>query len=307
MPTYRDLLQAVKAEITEIDAQSAHALLAGDAAPVLVDVRELDEWEQGHLPAATHVVRGFLESRIEQVAPDRSQPVIVYCAGGARSAFAAQTLQELGYTDVRSLAGGFTDWKRNGFDVKLPISLTPQQRSRYSRHTLIPEVGEAGQIRLLDSRVLLIGAGGLGSPSSLYLAAAGVGTIGIIDDDTVDASNLQRQILHSTTTLGEPKVESAKRTLQALNPDVNVVTYAERLSSENVERILADGWDVIVDGADNFPTRYLVNDASVWHNIPVVHGSIFRFEGQVTVFKPQDGPCYRCLFPSPPPPWQNST
>ena len=302
MPSYRDLLQAVKAEITEIDAQSAHAQLAGDAAPVLVDVRELDEWEQGHLPGATHVVRGFLESRIEQVAPDRSQPVIVYCAGGARSAFAAQTLQELGYTAVRSLAGGFTDWKRNGFAVKLPVSLTPQQRSRYSRHTLIPEVGEAGQIKLLDSRVLLIGAGGLGSPSSLYLAAAGVGTIGIIDDDTVDASNLQRQILHSTTTLGEPKVESAKRTLQALNPDVNVITYPERLSSENVERILADGWDVIVDGADNFPTRYLVNDASVWHNIPVVHGSIFRFEGQVTVFKPQDGPCYRCLFPSPPPP-----
>ena len=302
MPSYRELLQAVKAEITEIDAASANALLAGPTPPALIDVRELDEWEQGHLPGATHVVRGFLESRIEQVVPDHATPVIVYCAGGARSAFGAKALLDLGYTDVLSLAGGFTDWKRNGFDVKLPISLSAQQRSRYSRHILIPEVGEAGQIKLLDSRVLLVGAGGLGSPSSLYLAAAGVGTLGIIDGDTVDESNLQRQILHSTTSLGEPKVESARRTLQALNPDVNVVTYAERLTSENVERILADGWDVIVDGADNFPTRYLVNDASVWHNIPVVHGSIFRFEGQVTVFKPVDGPCYRCLYPMPPPP-----
>ena len=302
MPSYRELLQAVKAEITEIDAQRLQALLGGDSAPLLVDVREPDEWEQGHLPGAVYTGRGFLESRIEQAAPDRDGAVVVYCAGGARSAFAAKSLQALGYTNVLSLAGGFTDWKRNGFDVKLPISLTPQQRSRYSRHILIPEVGEAGQIKLLDSRVLLVGAGGLGSPSSLYLAAAGVGTLGIIDGDTVDESNLQRQILHSTTTLGEPKVESAKRTLKALNPDVNVITYAERLTSENVERILADGWDVIVDGADNFPTRYLVNDASVWHKIPVVHGSIFRFEGQVTVFKPLDGPCYRCLYPSPPPP-----
>ena len=302
MPSYRDLLQAVKAEITEIDATSAKAALDGPNAPALVDVRELDEWEQGHLPGATHVVRGFLESRIENVVPNRTTPVIVYCAGGARSAFAAKVLQDMGYESVTSLAGGFTDWKRNGFDVKLPVSLTPQQRSRYSRHTLIPEVGEAGQIKLLDSRVLMIGAGGLGSPSALYLAAAGVGTLGIIDGDTVDESNLQRQILHSTTTLGEHKVDSAKRTIQALNPDVNVVTYPERLTSENVDRILAEGWDVIVDGADNFPTRYLVNDASVWHDIPVVHGSIFRFEGQVTVFKPKAGPCYRCLFPSPPPP-----
>jgi molybdopterin/thiamine biosynthesis adenylyltransferase len=203
---------------------------------------------------------------------------------------------------VASLAGGFTDWKRNGFPVQLSAGLDPQRRTRYSRHLLIPEVGEQGQLKLLDSRVLLIGAGGLGSPASLYLAAAGVGRIGIVDADVVDESNLQRQIVHSTERLGEPKVQSAKQTVEALNPDVQVVAYEERLTSENVERILADGWDVIVDGADNFPTRYLVNDASVWHGIPVVHGSIYRFEGQVTVFKPHEGPCYRCLFPTPPPP-----
>ena len=200
------------------------------------------------------------------------------------------------------MIGGFTDWKRNGYAFTTPRVLTPAQRARYSRHILIPEVGEEGQQKLLDARVLLIGAGGLGSPSSLYLAAAGVGTLGIVDADVVDDSNLQRQIVHSTNTLGEPKVLSAKRALEALNPDVNVITYEERLTSENVERILADGWDVIVDGADNFPTRYLVNDASVWHDIPVVHGSIYRFEGQVTVFHPHVGPCYRCLYPAPPPP-----
>jgi sulfur-carrier protein adenylyltransferase/sulfurtransferase len=200
------------------------------------------------------------------------------------------------------MAGGYTDWKRNGFPTQLPRSLSPEQRSRYSRHLLIPEVGEAGQQKLLDAKVLLIGAGGLGSPASLYLAAAGIGRLGIVDADVVDASNLQRQIVHSTDTLGTPKVESAKRTIEALNPDVEVVTYEERLTSDNIDRILADGWDVIVDGADNFPTRYLVNDASVWHGIPVVHGSIYRFDGQVTVFKPHEGPCYRCLFPTPPPP-----
>jgi sulfur-carrier protein adenylyltransferase/sulfurtransferase len=216
--------------------------------------------------------------------------------------FAAKTLSELGYEDVASLAGGFTDWKRNGFPVQLSAGLDPQRRARYSRHLLIPEVGEPGQLKLLDSKVLLIGAGGLGSPASLYLAAAGVGRIGIVDADVVDESNLQRQIVHSTERLGEAKVHSAKRTIEALNPDVQVVAYEERLTSENVERILADGWDVIVDGADNFPTRYLVNDASVWHDIPVVHGSIYRFEGQVTVFKPHEWPCYRCLFPTPPPP-----
>jgi len=228
--------------------------------------------------------------------------VLLYCAGGNRSAFAAKTLGDLGYENVTSLAGGYTDWKRSGLPTELPRSLDPAKRQRYSRHLLIPEVGEEGQLKLLDSRILLVGAGGLGSPASLYLAAAGVGRLGIVDDDRVDESNLQRQIAHSTERLGEWKADSAKRTIEALNPDVEVVTYKERLTSENVDRILADGWDVIVDGADNFPTRYLVNDASVWHDIPVVHGSIYRFEGQVTVFKPHDGPCYRCLFPTPPPP-----
>ncbi|MHB8470265.1 MAG: molybdopterin-synthase adenylyltransferase MoeB [Gaiellaceae bacterium] len=303
MPTYRELLARVKAEIDELDAAGVRELLDGAAEPpLLVDVREQDEWDEGHLPGAVHVPRGNLESRIEREAPDRSRPVILYCAGGSRSAFAAKTLQELGYEHVTSLAGGYTDWKRNGFPTELPQTLDAAKRQRYSRHLLIPEVGVEGQLKLLQSRVLLIGAGGLGSPASLYLAAAGVGRLGIVDDDRVDASNLQRQIAHSTETLGEWKAESAKRTIEALNPDVDVVTYRERLTSENVDRILGDGWDVIVDGADNFPTRYLVNDASVWHDIPVVHGSIYRFEGQVSVFKPHEGPCYRCLFPQPPPP-----
>ena len=299
MPGYRDLLQQVKSEIDEVDAPRAQDLL-GSA--IFVDVREQDEWDEGHIPGAVHIPRGYLESRIENAAPDHSRHVVVYCAGGSRSAFAAKTLEELGYESVASLAGGYTDWKRSGLPTQLPQSLGPEQRARYSRHLLIPEVGIEGQTKLLQSRVLLIGAGGLGSPASLYLAAAGVGTLGIVDDDRVDASNLQRQIAHSTESLGEWKVDSAKRTLEALNPDVNVVGYKERLTSENVERILADGWDVILDGADNFPTRYLVNDASVWHDIAVVHGSIYRFEGQVTVFKPHEGPCYRCLFPEPPPP-----
>ena len=249
-----------------------------------------------------HVPRGNLESRIEALVPDKSREIVAYCAVGARSAFAAKALGELGYDNASSLAGGFVEWKRNGNAFVTPKTLTSEQRARYSRHLLIPEVGDEGQQKLLNARVLLIGAGGLGSPSSLYLAAAGVGTLGIIDADVVDDSNLQRQIVHSTNTLGEAKVLSAKRTIEALNPDVTVVPYEERLTSENVERILADGWDVIVDGADNFPTRYLVNDASVWHDIPVVHGSIYRFEGQVTVFHPHEGPCYRCLYPAPPPP-----
>jgi molybdopterin/thiamine biosynthesis adenylyltransferase/rhodanese-related sulfurtransferase len=301
MPTYRELLQQTRSEISEIDATQARDRIASGE-PVVVDVREQDEWDEGHIAGAVHVPRGHLESRIERLAPDPSRPLIVYCSAGNRSAFAAKTLADLGYEDVVSLAGGFTDWKRNGFPVQLQTGLVAPHRARYSRHLLIPEVGEEGQLRLLDSKVLLIGAGGLGSPASLYLAAAGVGRIGIVDADVVDESNLQRQIVHSTESLGEPKVESAKRAIEALNPDVEVVAYKERLTSENIERILADGWDVIVDGADNFPTRYLVNDASVWQDIPVVHGSIYRFEGQVTVFKPHEGPCYRCLFPTPPPP-----
>ncbi|RDI75486.1 ThiF family [Gaiella occulta] len=302
MTTYRELLAHVKAEIDEISTPDTHALLAAPQPPLLLDVREQEEWQEGHLPGAVHVPRGNLESRVETLVPDRGREIVVYCAGGARSAFAAKSLAELGYERVRSMAGGFADWKRNGFTYVTPQALTPAQRARYSRHILIPEVGEEGQQKLLAARVLLIGAGGLGSPASLYLAAAGVGTLGVVDADVVDDSNLQRQIVHSTDTLGEPKVLSAKRTIEALNPDVEVVPYQERLTSENVERILADGWDVIVDGADNFPTRYLVNDASVWHDIPVVHGSIYRFEGQVTVFHPHAGPCYRCLYPAPPPP-----
>jgi sulfur-carrier protein adenylyltransferase/sulfurtransferase len=298
MSTYRDLLSKTRAEISEVDAARARAL---DGA-LWIDVREIDEWEQGHLPGAVLVPRGNLESRIERIAPDKSRPVVLYCAVGARSAFSAKTLSELGYTDVHSLAGGIEDWKRDGLELVMPRTLSPERRARYSRHLLIPEIGEAGQLKLLDSRVLLIGAGGLGSPASLYLAAAGVGTLGLVDADIVDETNLQRQIVHSLDTLGTPKVDSAKRTIASLNPDVNVVTYRERLTSENIDRILDEGWDLIVDGADNFPTRYLVNDASVWHNIPVVHGSIYRFEGQVTVFKPHEGPCYRCLFPEPPPP-----
>jgi molybdopterin/thiamine biosynthesis adenylyltransferase/rhodanese-related sulfurtransferase len=298
MTSYRDLLQQLRGEVDEIDVARARDLEGA----VWIDVREADEYEEGYIPGAVHIPRGFLESRIENVAPDRAQPIVAYCQSGNRSVFAAKTLEDLGYANVVSLAGGFVDWKRSGLPTQLPTTLGPEQRARYSRHLLIPEVGIEGQTKLLESRVLMIGAGGLGSPASLYLAAAGVGTIGIVDDDRVDASNLQRQIAHSTQTLGDWKADSAKATLEALNPDVNVMTYKERLTSENVERILADGWDVIVDGADNFPTRYLVNDASIWHDVPVVHGSIYRFEGQVTVFKPNEGPCYRCLFPQPPPP-----
>ncbi len=302
MPSYRELLAQTKAEIEEIDSPALAATLESDSRPLVVDVREQDEWDEGHIPDAVHVPRGNLESRIERTAPDRVSPIVLYCASGNRSAFAAKTLEELGYENVSSLAPGYTGWKRDGFPTVVSRALEPERRRRYSRHLLIPEVGEEGQLKLLDSRVLLIGAGGLGSPASLYLAAAGVGTLGIVDADVVDETNLQRQIVHSTARLGDPKVRSAADTIEALNPDVKVVQFEERLTSENADRIIGAGWDVIVDGADNFPTRYLVNDASVWHNVPVVHGSIYRFEGQVTVFKPNDGPCYRCLFPQPPPP-----
>jgi molybdopterin/thiamine biosynthesis adenylyltransferase/rhodanese-related sulfurtransferase len=297
MASYRELLQRAKAEIEEVDAVEARALEGA----AWVDVRRHDEWDEGYIPGAIHIPRGSLESRIESRVPDRSAPVVLYCATGERSAFAAKTLAELGYERPVSLAGGFVDWKRNGYEIVLPRTLSPEKRARYSRHILIPEIGEEGQLKLLDSKILLLGAGGLGSPAALYLAAAGVGHIGIVDADIVDESNLQRQIAHSLNTLGSPKVDSAKRAIEALNPDVRVTTYRERLTSENIDRILDDGWEIIVDGADNFPSRYLLNDASVWRGIPVVHGSIYRFEGQVTVFKPGDGPCYRCLFPEPPP------
>jgi len=302
MAGYRELLQRVKAEIDEIDAQTARELLDTAEPPLLVDVRRRDEWDEGHIPGAIHIPRGSLESRIEKAVPERERPVVLYCSVGERSAFAARTLGELGYEDVTSLAGGFTDWKRNGFATQVDKALDRERRTRYSRHLLIPEVGEEGQLKLLESRVLLVGAGGLGSPASLYLAAAGVGRLGIVDADVVDESNLQRQVVHRTGDLGTPKVDSARAAIEALNPDVDVVTFRERLTSENADKILGHGWDAIVDGADNFPTRYLVNDASVWHDVPVVHGSIYRFEGQVTVFKPGAGPCYRCLFPQPPPP-----
>ena len=299
--TYREHLAAVKAGITEISAQEAAARLAEGPRPVLIDVRERDEYEQGFIPGSVHIPRGNLESRVDNAVGDRTRPVIIYCAQGNRSAYAAKTLAELGFEDVVSLRGGFSDWKQNGHEWKVPRTLTPQQFERYSRHTLIPEIGEEGQLKLLDSKVLLIGAGGLGSPAALYLAAAGVGTLGIIDADVVDRSNLQRQILHTEDRIGTPKVDSAETALKALNPDVNIVKYSERLTSENVLDVIS-GYDVIVDGTDNFPTRYLLNDASLVANIPVVHGSIYQFEGSVTVYAPRVGPCYRCQYPEPPPP-----
>ncbi|MBJ7249098.1 MAG: molybdopterin-synthase adenylyltransferase MoeB [Thermoleophilia bacterium] len=300
MPTYRELLAQVKQEIAEVDANALAGELASATPPVLIDVREPDEYEQGAIADSIHIPRGFLESRIEATAPDHDQRIVLTCASGARSAFGAKVLAELGYSNVASLAGGFSGWKQAGNPWSEPKVLDAERRRRYSRHLVIPEVGEAGQLALLSSKVLMIGAGGLGSPSALYLAAAGVGTIGIIDDDVVDASNLQRQVIHNMDRIGMPKAESARLTLTALNPDVEVIEYRERLSSSNIDRILA-GYDVIVDGTDNFPTRYLLNDASLIHKIPVVHASIFRFEGQLTVFKPFEGPCYRCLFPEPPP------
>jgi sulfur-carrier protein adenylyltransferase/sulfurtransferase len=286
----------------EIDAPGARELLDHDAGAILVDVRGEDEWAGGYIPGATLVPLRELTERIGEVVPDKTTPVVLYCAVGARSLRAAHALAELGYERPVSIAGGIVDWLNRGYPSTMERTLEPAQRERYSRHFLIPEVGERGQLKLLDSSILLIGAGGLGSPAALYLAAAGVGRVGIVDDDVVDESNLQRQVLHSTARLGEPKAQSARRTLEELNPDVEVVTLEERITSENVDAILARGWDVIVDGADNFPTRYLLNDAAVWHDVPIVHGSIFRFEGQVTVFKPHVGPCYRCLFPQPPPP-----
>ncbi|MGQ0823945.1 MAG: molybdopterin-synthase adenylyltransferase MoeB [Actinomycetota bacterium] len=298
MPSFRDLLKQTKAEIREIDVADAETRLATST---FLDVREQDEFEQGTIPGAVFIPRGHLESKVENQITDRSTPVVVYCAGGTRSAFAAKTLQDLGYTDIVSMAGGFGRWKDEGRPWITPAVLDAEQRNRYHRHILLPEVGEEGQQKLLGAKVLLLGAGGLGSPAALYLAAAGVGTLGIVDMDVVDHSNLQRQILHNIERIGERKVDSAKKTLTALNPDVDVVTYDVRFGADNIMEIL-DGYDVVVDGTDNFPTRYLLNDASLLERIPVVHGSIFRFEGQVTVFDPYNGPCYRCLLPEPPPP-----
>jgi molybdopterin/thiamine biosynthesis adenylyltransferase/rhodanese-related sulfurtransferase len=295
------MLRRARSEITEWTADDVQRRLRqGEQFPV-VDVREKLEWNDGHLPGAVHVPRGFLELQIEEAVPDKDQPVVLYCAGGVRSALAAETLKQMGYAHPISMAGGYTAWKNAGLPTVLPRTLNDEQRQRYSRHLLVPEVGEAGQLKLLDAKVLLLGAGGLGAPAALYLAAAGVGTIGLVDADAVEASNLQRQIIHSTARIGKLKTESARETIQGLNPDIKVVTHNVWLDRSNVADIIA-GYDLIVDGTDNFPTRYLLNDAAIIAGKPVVHGSVFRFEGQVTVFKPYDGPCYRCLFPEPPPP-----
>jgi len=300
MATYREYFSELKKRVKEATPQEVQDLLKqGDVQ--VGDVREKNEWDEGHLPGAAFVPKSYLEQWAEDRLPNKDKPTILYCAGGVRSVMAADALQKLGYTNVVSMTGGFNRWKDSGLPWTKPETLAPEQAQRYSRHLLIPEIGERGQLKLLKSSVLLIGAGGLGSPAALYLAAAGVGTLGIVDSDVVDATNLQRQILHNTARLGRSKVESARETITALNPDVKVNGYEERLTAKNIDRIIA-GYDVIVDGSDNFPTRYLVNDASVKHRIPVVHGSIYRFEGQVTVFKPFEGPCYRCLFHTPPPP-----
>ncbi len=298
----REILRKARQEVSEVSPQRVQELLTTPKPEaVVVDVREKNEWNEGYIPGAIHVPRGYLELQIEEAVPDKDQPVVLYCAGGVRSLMAGKTLQQMGYRNVSSMAGGFGQWKASGYKFKEPRTLSESQNKRYSRHLLIPEVGEQGQLKLLDSKVLLLGAGGLGSPAAYYLAAAGVGTLGIIDNDVVDESNLQRQILHNTGRIGEYKAESARQTLEALNPDIKVVTYIERLDETNVTEIVNE-YDLIIDGTDNFPTRYLLNDAAVVANKPVVHGSVFRFEGQVTVFKPYDGPCYRCLYPEPPPP-----
>src|SRR5215217_2836844 len=303
MPTGAELLRNIKEQIKELDPREVHDQLDngnGDR-PVVVDVREQHEFEEGHIPGAVHVPRGHLETRIEGAVRDRSQSVVLYCASGNRSAFAADTLgRSLGYEDVSSMTGGITLWKDRGFDVDVPRALSPEQRSRYSRHVLLPEIGIEGQLKLLDAKVLLLGAGGLGSPTALYLAAAGIGKLGIVDDDVVDVSNLQRQVIHTTDRVGQAKVDSAEESIKALNPDVEVEKFNTRLDASNIMEII-DGYDVIVDGVDNFPTRYLLNDATVRTRTPVVSASILGFDGQLSVFKPYDGPCYRCLYPTPPP------
>ena len=303
----REIMRQARRQVPEwstpqVNEAMAHQHEAGreNQEIVLVDVREKHEWNEGHIPGAIHVPRGYLELQVEEAVPDKDKTVVLYCAGGVRSLMAGATLQQMGYKNVVSMAGGFGAWKGNGYSFVQPRTMNEAQAKRYSRHLLVPEVGEEGQFKLLDSRVLLIGAGGLGSPAAYYLAAAGVGTIGIIDADVVDDSNLQRQILHNTQRIGQYKAESARETIEALNPDVKVITHIERLDESNVARIIAD-YDVILDGTDNFPTRYLLNDAALIANKAVVHGSVFRFEGQLTVFKPYEGPCYRCLYPEPPP------
>jgi sulfur-carrier protein adenylyltransferase/sulfurtransferase len=297
--TFSELMREVRASVREVTPAETEELAAKGV--TLVDVREQHEWDEGHVPGAVHVPRGFLESRIEGAVADHEGPLVLYCAGGVRSALAARQLEELGYRDVVSMSGGFQQWKSEGRRWERPVVLSSEQKSRYSRHMLIPEIGAAGQAKLLESKVLFIGAGGLGSPGLLYLAAAGVGTLGIVDFDTVDLSNLQRQIVHTSDRVGRKKTESAAEQIRALNPDVTVVAHDEMLTDENVARLI-EGYDVIIDGTDTFETRYTLNDAAVAARIPVIHASVFRFEGQLTVFKPYEGPCYRCLYPTPPPP-----
>jgi molybdopterin/thiamine biosynthesis adenylyltransferase/rhodanese-related sulfurtransferase len=297
---YNDLLKKTKEQIRETKPVEAAEFVKQNRRARLLDVREKNEWDDGYVPGATLIPRGFLESRVEEAIPDKDTPVLIYCAGGVRSAFAAKTLQEMGYTDVVSVAGGYGAWKNAGLPTAKPQSLTKEQQSRYSRHVLVPEVGEAGQLKLLASKVLLIGAGGLGAPSAFYLAAAGVGTLGIIDNDLVEESNLQRQIIHTMDRVGQYKADSAAKAIAALNPDVKVNVYKERLTADNIENILPD-YDLVVDGTDNFETRYLVNDFAVKYRKPVIHASILSFDGQLTTLIPYEGPCYRCIYPDPPP------
>ena len=301
MKSYRQIVEEAKTEIPEVTVADVKAEQERDSDFVLLDVRDEDEYRAGYIPDAVHVTRGMLEFSVENYIPDRNQKVVVYCAAGLRSLLAAKSLREMGYTDTVSLAGGYRDWTAAGFPTAQDKPMTHEQLDRYSRHFMLTEVGEQGQAKLLDAKVLLVGAGGLGSPAGVYLGAAGVGHLGIIDSDVVELSNLQRQILHRTEAVGTPKVQSATTTIKSLNPDVDITPYNLRLTADNVEEIFAE-YDLIVDGCDNFATRYLVNDAAVLMEKPIVHGSIFQFEGQVSLFKPNEGPCYRCMYPTPPPP-----
>lgn len=303
MPSFQDYLTAIKGTIQEMDVGDLKSQIDTNVPAFVIDIREENEYKQGYIPGSDWISRGFLELKIEEAVPDRDAKVVLYCAGGVRSALAVESLRQMGYQNLISLRGGFGAWKRAGYDFDVPEVLSEDQAIRYSRHTMLPEVGIAGQLKLLKSRVLCIGAGGLGCPSALYLAAAGVGTIGIIDDDVVDSSNLQRQVLHSTDRIGMPKVESAAITIKGLNPDVKVIGHQLRMTSENAEEIVKN-YDLVVDGADNFQTRYLLNDVAIKLGVPVIHSSIYRFEGQMTVFAAAGGPCYRCLYPEPPPPDQ---
>jgi molybdopterin/thiamine biosynthesis adenylyltransferase/rhodanese-related sulfurtransferase len=301
MANFRDLLRQVKEEIGEATPEAVRKRLDGGDKLSLLDVREQEEVENGIVPGARTLSRAHFESRVEDVLPDKEAEVVVYCASGVRSVFAAKTLKDLGYSKVSSMSGGFTRWKDLGYDYDFPRVLDASQRDRYSRHLILPEVGEEGQMKLLDSKVLCIGAGGLGSPALLYLAAAGVGTIGIVDSDVVEENNLQRQIVHNTERIGILKAESARETIEKLNPDVKVNVHAFRIEASNAKELMSQ-YDVVVDGCDNFDTRYVINDAAVELRKPVVHGSIFRFEGMASTFIPFEGPCYRCLYPEAPPP-----